>query len=553
MRISFVYWLGSPCTSINLKEISTTGSPRKLVKYINSNFSLYTLDIHLFKSSISLWLERWFLSSNAKDIGVLYLIFALVSGLIGTAFSVLIRLELSGPGVQFIADNQLYNSIITAHAIIMIFFMVMPAMIGGFGNFLLPLLVGGPDMAFPRLNNISFWLLVPSILLFLFANVIENGAGTGWTLNKVWEFFYGDIEILKLFSMREHLPMLCVISVAYVIDYSCIRFVLAVWGFMLIYTYVKMSNSRGQYAWSDNKRLLSSHQRLNEEYLNNSKSWFYQWLVGFTDGDGNFHINHQGDKWSLSFKVSQSSYNIRALSYIKKKLGVGSVTNDGDKKQIFVRDKKVIENIILPIFDKYPLLTSKYFDYLKIKRALSIFNDINLSKAERDIKLCNIKNSIMPNNYKSPAWHNVELLLTNVNTINSIITKPWLIGFIEAKGSFYLVSKSSTRIVHGFGLTQKLDEVVLQAIRLTLHIPSKVMYKELHSYYMLDTTNSRAIENIINYFKDQFKSIKSLEYKIWARAYNKNKGDHDKLFSIRKTIRKIRKTRIQTTDSITNY
>ena len=98
-------------------------------------------------SSISLWTERWFLSCNAKDIGTLYLIFALFSGLIGTAFSVLIRLELSGPGVQFIADNQLYNSIITAHAIVMIFFMIMPAMIGGFGNFLLPLLVGGPDMA----------------------------------------------------------------------------------------------------------------------------------------------------------------------------------------------------------------------------------------------------------------------------------------------------------------------------------------------------------------------------------------------------------------------
>jgi cytochrome c oxidase subunit 1 len=127
-------------------------------------------------------MERWYGSSNAKDIGILYLMFAIFSGLIGTSLSVLMRIELSAPGIQFIDSHQLYNSIITAHAIIMIFFMVMPALIGGFGNFLMPLMIGGPDMAFPRLNNISFWLLIPSITLFILAGNIENGVGTGWTL-----------------------------------------------------------------------------------------------------------------------------------------------------------------------------------------------------------------------------------------------------------------------------------------------------------------------------------------------------------------------------------
>lgn len=278
---------------------------------------------------------------------------------------------------------------------------------------------------------------------------------------------------------------------------------------------------------------------------------FKEWLVGFTDGDGTFliHINPQETKVLFTFKLGQSFYNINLLYKIKRNLGVGTINlkDRSNKAVYYIKNKEHLLNYIIPIFDEYPLLSSKRFKYLIFKEALLISMKTDKNEKEKIQLIKKIYQKKIPNNYISDVWGSLTidsfLEGRNLTLLNSIISKSWYIGFIEAKGSFYYVKKDNNKIVHAFGINQKLDIIILYSIKAILHIPSSIKIK--NNMNLIETTNSRSIEYIMSYFKynddtPYFLGKKSFEFKIWVRTYRKYKGNYIELEKIRNWINNLK-------------
>jgi LAGLIDADG endonuclease/Cytochrome C and Quinol oxidase polypeptide I len=363
--------------------------------------------------------ERWFWSSNAKDIGILYLYIAIISGIIGLSLSVLMRMELAAPGVQYISNNQVYNTIITSHAILMIFFMVMPALIGGFGNFLMPLMIGGPDMAkekgSPSKNTHNFEKF-NSYLTGLF-----EGDGHIWLPKKNMK--------------KKHNPRFCITfnlkdeclakKLLEIIEYGHIRYKLRNNACVLVISPVKglkriIDFVNGEFRTPKIIQLYNLIDWINENHSSSIKKLPLKngnldkdaWFSGFIDADGSFSVQHtklennnKKRKISCRLRIEQRMIEpITKLSYkdnlteiaefLNCNLKVRKQISTGNEYFNLTASSKKSLLIVIEYFKVNTLYSSKYLDYKDWEEAAYLILNNNHYSNEGIIAINRLKNNM---------------------------------------------------------------------------------------------------------------------------------------------------------------
>lgn len=505
---------------------------------------------------------RWFCSTNAKDIGRMYLVFARWVGIIATTMSMLIRMELSSVGPGILAGNgQLYNVLITAHGLLMLFFVVMPALMGGFGNWLVPVMIGAPDMAFPRMNNISFWVLPIRLTLLVQSALVEQGPGIGWTAKDYGLNYENSLKKIPLDAEISQLEKNRKDTLFFLLEKQAGKEITSLQ--CEEHKQVKTSLGIGQSAWEGehcvlcfNTSFLKNNQRLKENAMHAEKlqhlpshqrlnvghpDGFANWLAGQTDGDGTFYFGQKKNgSWNFTFQICQSNYNLKLLAYLKKKLKCGSITAAGkNQSQYRIRNFILLKYFQIPLFRTTEFLTdTKAYDFQNFQKAVSIYRKWKrneISQSFRDKALQELKQKRDKVSFQAP-WKRKKNLSPDV-----FPTKGWILGFTEAEGSFYLVKKSPTRIVHGARWIQNSEKRVLEILRIRWKIQAKVKLHVKKKAWIQETTSSSAVENFLSFFEKKIKGMKAVEMRKWARAYRKHRGNFPALEKLQNEQRQAKK------------
>lgn len=416
---------------------------------------------------------------------------------------------------------------------------------------MLPLMIGASDMAFPRLNNVGFWLIVPALVCLVTSTLVEAGAGTGWTVFMIcsYKMSLDAWKTLYFLSLYNKIYLL-----KYLIYYNNnnnnkLVKMFNIIGWYASILYYNIYNNNMFQRLNVTKLIHLNNIKINNIKINNLN--INEWLVGITDSNGIFNIYINNNKIIFTYKISLIINNIQLLYKIKNYLKIGSINYTNNIVIYLINNNNDLLNIILSIFDKYKLLTSKRFNYLLFKKCLLINNNNNfnqLLKINLINNIINNNNNKYNNNYISDSWYNIyknyknininnikiinNILENNLLIINKIITKSWLIGYIETKSSFKLIKKDN-KIIHYFNINIiKLDYIVIYSIKLLLNININI------NNYKLELFDNKSIEYIINYLKfnnhkSRLLGIKSYEYLIWKRSYYKYKNNNKKLLIIK--------------------